>query len=225
MIRAIDILQTVSEAMVKPVNADLLLRVLSKIAEDRLGLTIGTEFRQKAQVVLHYSPVVSTLDIHVSTGDTFKDTKRLYDILKEKISRYGWYIEERSVELKRGLVTLYPNYDERITDIPAFLYHFADPSDVDEILRRGLIPTEGKASDWHDHSYPPRVFLTLEPELEKPGKAILKIDTRKLRSGTKFYKDHRWTLDSVWTPTHIPPEAITFEEETPEDDYDDWDDE
>ena len=38
---------------------------------------------------------------------------------------------------------------------------------------------------------------------------MLKIDTSKLRKGTKFYSDENFKPDGAWTYSHIPASAIS----------------
>jgi len=114
------------------------------------------------------------------------------------------------------------------------LYHMTDTANVAGIKKRGLIPSKAKAHLVKGRRYDPRVFLFSRkkaldgmlaqndavhaggaegfPTMTKTDQvSVIVIDPTQLRQGTKLYKDPEFALsggEAVWTPTHIPPEAI-----------------
>lgn len=112
-------------------------------------------------------------------------------------------------------------------NVPRFLYHFTDIRNVEKIEKNGLIP---KSSASGGFSYPNRVyFFTSMPSKESvlgiaedmihksiksvDDIAIVKIDTKKaVEYGKgrviKYYKDPNIMFGSVFTYSHIKPEAI-----------------
>jgi hypothetical protein len=141
-------------------------------------------------------------------------------------AKNGWFCRFTSLDN----IILSPNYGELVTSIPDKMYHVTLFSNLEKILSEGIKPTTGIRGD--TVSFLPRVHLfTSYPEdkifgviwktrrKEKKtleGKdprytAILEIDTSKLRPKTKFYKDELPDMsNSVWTYSHIPPEAVSY---------------
>jgi hypothetical protein len=89
------------------------------------------------------------------------------------------------------------------------LYHDTDNRNVKSILKKGLIPSR-KGYYW-DRFYGPSVFVSVFGETHlashvQSANIKLKIDTTKLKKGTKFFRDFYM---GWYTYSHIPPEAIS----------------
>lgn len=131
-------------------------------------------------------------------------------------------------------ITLNPSKPAQGKAFRKYLYHMTDTANLASIKKRGLIPSKAKAHLVKGRRYDPRVFLfskkssldsmlhqndavhagadVMFPAMTKTDNvSVLVIDPSKLRQGTKLYKDPEFALsggEAVWTPTHIPPEAI-----------------
>jgi len=148
----------------------------------------------------------------------------------DKSKDYGWYALQTSLRERDKYLTflIEPNYGELVESIPKYVYHTSNYYNRDKILKKGFIPQQqGKKS-----KHLPRVYVALT---EKAGtdfmsymslhgidpidayehgdynpQILFRIDTSKLRPGTKFYYDVEVpNKTAAWTYTHIPPEAIT----------------
>ena len=120
------------------------------------------------------------------------------------LQHYGWFIRNEYP----GEILLEPIYPKNKVRVPKYLYHSTRASNVEEILKNGLVPTTsiGKHS-WHVLEYPPRVFLSDAPRGITTGSVVLQIDTTAIR-GVVFHKDAEWDT-GFWTSSYIPPEAIS----------------
>ena len=140
--------------------------------------------------------------------------------------RRGWGVLYHGNDIAR----LTPLFGTPVHPCEQYLYHITQTGNVPRIKRRGLIPQNiwtGRdagpvPSKEAVRSYPRRVYLVgslrgaelLMPLLPKRN-AIFQVDCTKLRRGTKFYLDPETSspdasvrVMGVFTPTHIPPEAL-----------------
>jgi hypothetical protein len=143
------------------------------------------------------------------TEETIKERDYCVSRLSRTLSQvsflktYGWHIRQQS----RSTITLEPVRPDVTAKVPRYIYHSTTPSQLDDILKEGLIPIISVGSNsWHHFSYPPRIFFTTSPEMLKT--VLLRIDTHKLTNVT-FYSDSFWNLGTgIWTDSPIPPKAI-----------------
>ena len=145
--------------------------------------------------------------------------------------RLGWFVVTTNPQRYR--VILQARQGKKV-EVPPFLYHVTDASNVPSILRRGLIPRHrGEDADVGlgvtHRRYPDRVYLARDRRhLEKLIDAfvmrdagsgwqgetlhspyrVLRVDTSKTLPGTKFYEDPDYR-QGVYTHTNIPAAAIT----------------
>lgn len=154
---------------------------------------------------------------------------KVISLFDKLIYKVGWYVSAITYSALRVYLKLRPLYGE-IVSVKRYLYHFTTVWNKDSILRKGLIPRQGKRSYY---GYPPRVFLLTKYSKSDLGElrlavasygasaedyyygnvdiepiVVFKVDTTKLRKGTKFFKDPDH-LTSVWTSTHIPSTALS----------------
>ncbi len=130
--------------------------------------------------------------------------------------KYGYYLStsEKTADLLELLA--HANYDKEIK-VPRFVYHTTDIRNKNKILREGL-----KAFNHNKLTKDlPRIYVALTMKgLEFIAKsfstkwfktqALFRIDTTKLRRGTKWHEDMDYHTDGAWTYTNIPPKAIEY---------------
>ncbi len=161
-----------------------------------------------------------------------EETKRVVEFIKEYIKNRGWHVFSWSIT-GRGetlQVEILPEKTEQLKDVPDVLYHLTDTANIPSIKRKGLKP---RASFKQERSYSPRIYLfsdkeLLEQQVEQNIKAheedgiwhpkltktldmsIVTIDTKKLKKGTKFYRDPEFggVAGAYYTFTDIPKESI-----------------
>jgi hypothetical protein len=204
----------ISEARIPPVSCEVLKSFIEKLFHQYMDLSIS----DREHLYLYFEKNNETGIVFCFQGinqvsiSTRRKIKEFLIVLSSLVKRYGWFIND---DLNYWFaIRLFPNYTELVTNIPKLLYHATDPDNVDTIIKRGLIPKEG--SQWHSYHYPPRVFFfqlrkdrSLPPFVIK-SQVILQIDTTVLGRNVKFYCDTNVSWDSVWTYSHIPPEAISI---------------
>lgn len=173
-----------------------------------------------------------TVDGHY--GDV--DTEKFIDTLNTLFSNFGVYVNSYRQDYRGWNIALSPMRDKPVT-VPKYLYTFSPLQNKLSILRKGLIPKVSKRADF---SYPARIFLftkynksniaAMKIALQTYGEEaediyygrvnimpiiVFRVDTSKLPN--KFYVDGDSViggkLTAVWTPTHIPPTAISIKYE------------
>ena len=186
------------ESKIQPISPDVINRVATQWFNSIAGLS-------------------STIRVSIDRGLIYLDMKcskeefdRLVKLVRMRITNYGWF-PSRSVDYSKSRysIVLSPNYGDLIIP-PKFIYHSTKSSNIEKIMKRGIIPQSKEATEYH-WSYPPRIFFSLNPPdvYVYKGSSALKVDTSKLRQGTKFYQDPTHDYEnSIWTATHIPKEAI-----------------
>lgn len=148
----------------------------------------------------------------------------------EWLSRRGWYIFFSGLGDmgERLSVSALPKNNPFVTP-GDFMYHLTDLSSVESIKKRGLVPRGSQK-----RGFPPRVYLftnvdALNSQVEQnreawaetgfrwhptltktPDVAVVVLDPRAFRKGTKFEVDPEYLGDEgyVYTKSHIPPEAV-----------------
>lgn len=146
--------------------------------------------------------------------------------LKRYIRLFGWYIAtiQESSELNYSRyddnikysriysISIEPNYDTKIDNIPNILYHVTLETNLNSILKRGLIPKNKSKIAYH----PDRIYLTnylnsanyfkkyLEQTSNKSA-IILKIDTQGIE---KLYSDVNWKENGFYVVNNINKEFI-----------------
>ena len=156
-------------------------------------------------------------EVRLELNKSFNEQER--NNLRRILNSWGWVVSAAWEGMGGNYYfSLESYYGDLIENIPRFLYHITLNYKLKNILKKGLIPKEG--SGWHIRKYPNRVFFVRKEDLKDAlfdfdfmgvDKVILKIDTGKLRKGTKFYKD-KYYSKGLWTYTHIPSEAIEIYE-------------
>ena len=136
-----------------------------------------------------------------------------FNVITKIINSTGWHvgaIHDEGIEL-------FPDFTTKIIYVPRFLYHATKKSNIQSILKYGLIPSTSK--NFKQFMYPPRVFL-FRPEFKEISKEdklfklllpklALEIDTQLLDPGCTFYEDIAWDPTvALWTPNKISPRAI-----------------
>jgi len=138
---------------------------------------------------------------------------------------YGWPKNSIMLEFQ-------PFYGQQVK-VPRWLWHITDAKAAAAAVRGGLKPS-AKSKDRY---FPARIYLftakavaaemgdewkdAFDYETHKTqADHLLKIDTTKLRKGTKFFLDTEFRVrtgiwdhmvdKSVWTYTHIPARAVTL---------------
>ena len=109
-------------------------------------------------------------------------------------------------------ISIEPNYDTKIDNIPNILYHVTLETNLNSILKRGLIPKTKSKIAYH----PDRIYLTndlnsanyfkkyLEQTSNKSA-IILKIDTQGIE---KLYSDVNWKENGFYVVNNINKEFI-----------------
>ena len=151
----------------------------------------------------------------------------------------GRYEAEVGDGANATIIELEPNYGIPVTKVPKTIYHAAPTVKLKKIMKGGLKPMSGNrrvkyppriffgmdkvqvlhlsaqlSMDSHGASALMATFMamTAQGPMGKPKDyAILKIDTKKLKKGTKFYKDTDFPT-GIYTYTHIPAAAISVVE-------------
>lgn len=166
--------------------------------------------------------------VEKKSPNTFEDVKTW---LETQVSRRGWYISSTIAGRHTWKVLIEPNYGQRV-QVPQWLYHATSGDNIVSILKKGIQP---RATTRYVNQ-PPRVYLAtnlprakeiksllflnesmvgVDAESEWAGHipwaepyVILKISTKRLLKGTKFYKDSDFER-GVWTYSHIPAKALS----------------
>jgi hypothetical protein len=192
------------------------------------------------QEFVRYPPVFlsgSEVRFGMHLGDAYRELLVSKDELAlvvkfigEWLSRRGWYIFSSGLgdRGERLSVSALPKNNPFVTP-GDFMYHLTDLSSVEGIKKRGLLP---RGSD--ERGFSPRVYLFTNvdalnrqaeenreawaetgfrwnPTLTKtPEAAVIVLDPRAFRKGTKFEVDPEYLGDPgyVYTKSHIPPDAI-----------------
>lgn len=172
--------------------------------------------------------------------------------LMQTINNLGWFVATYETSNKRGKFDLssflkdMDDYDGAIrfnieqkydyelsrSKVGDKLYHITSPAAVDKILKIGLTPkTRSKMA-----THPDRIYLSnsisdltaiadqMDSFLRGNGTVILQIDTNKIPSKAKFYRDPDFSNDprddgGFYTYTNIPPNAISVYKQLSVDDY------
>ena len=147
--------------------------------------------------------------------------------LRKRITQMGWYevVDSTVSFLRRGEIhdrhiKLAPFHDETLDlSTVRYLYHIRSARSIERIRRKGLTPAVSRRGSIM--SYPPSIFVGLTDRdvfrvistmyggnpIPRTDLYMIKLDTTKLRPGTKFYKDSHFK-PGYYTPTPIPKEAI-----------------
>jgi hypothetical protein len=150
----------------------------------------------------------------------------VFDVFKNDLGRvasnYGWHIMMEEKDMwDTSLIYLARDTTEKFTDIPKFVYHVTDTKNVENIIKRGLLPSRPRKIGFEaKRNYEPRVYVCIDKfgasEMitnfrysfdDTDNWSVLTIDTSKLRPGTKFYHDDE-DGTAIWTRTQIPSSAI-----------------
>ena len=146
--------------------------------------------------------------------------------LKRYIRLFGWYIAtiQESSELNYSRyddnikysriysISIEPNYDTKIDNIPNILYHVTLETNLNSILKRGLIPKTKSKIAYH----PDRIYLTNDlnsvnyfkkylEQTSNKSPIILKIDTQGIE---KLYSDVNWKENGFYVVNNINKEFI-----------------
>ena len=146
----------------------------------------------------------------------FKDSNLFFNLrqnVEKKMVGWGWYLIS---EDDNKYLFFQPNYTVYVNNVPSVLYHVSSSNKIGSILNRGLLPRGGKT--WHSLIYPDRVYLltsrnSVEDVVDLMGLedyAVFRIDLDKINRNIKFYQDDYYK-EAVWTYSHIPASAITYE--------------
>lgn len=135
----------------------------------------------------------------------------------------GYYISGDASQGPQINILLHANYDMPMAT-GRFVYHVSSLHWMEDNLKNGLKPRSG---DKMTHDLP-RVYVALTVDdaigifdaffnweryskgVDPTSRIIYKIDTKKLRKGTKFYSDEDFKTQGAWTYTHIPAKALEF---------------
>jgi hypothetical protein len=200
----------------------------------------------ESHIVLSIKPDFLQLKNKFSGSNPGNDTNKkikFIEWLNNEAYKRGWFIsmdpsdknESGEKSLERGLwinITFQPNYTLRY-DLPRTpMYHITPFSNVERILKRGLVP---KAKKSENRTLPPKnyVFINKDsaeeiaenwkiswaindyygmPNSDRGAEdfIILEIDPNNLPKGIKFYKDPEFEnkYGAIWTYSTIPPGAI-----------------
>lgn len=199
------------------------------------GLSLDlSHFRSSGSAILGPKAHRGNLD----PDELSEEAAKLYSKLLKPL---GWFVSSGGWPT----ASFAPMKQKTIDAVPRYLYHFSWLQNKDKILRKGLIPASsndkrGYPKYGDEFRYPERVhvFSTYdlgnirelalmiqehdkgiawpEPGTQLAPIIVFKIDTHKLKPGTKFYPDHL-VKDGLWTYTHIPPQAlsISYEDKEP----------
>jgi hypothetical protein len=208
-------------SLIRRANIDRGQRAVAAIPQEKLQELLQTTWGVHGEILfeqnaLRFWPRQDELDM---------------DALDTWARRRGWGLVAR---YRNGAMLLAPLYGQQVPKPPwaTHYYHVADVQDVASILRRGLLP---RTRDDGSCRYPQRVYLADSLHMamvvreqalrnfaggrgmtKTPHVCVLEIDLSRLRRGTRFYRDPEFGfehspglwLGGLFTPTHIPPEAI-----------------
>ena len=138
------------------------------------------------------------------------------------LNKRGLYVTNSEITNSRIEVLIDSNYDNMIKT-PNIVYHVTPTKYIENILKKGLKPMSGNKLAINL----PKVYVAItrlganqiktifnQWELETlnshSDRTVLKIDTSKLRKGTKFYSDEDFAPEGAWTYSHIPASAISI---------------
>ena len=134
----------------------------------------------------------------------------------------GLYVSSADKDKWRLQLMVHANYDDPIK-VPKYVYHVATMNHIEDTLKNGLKVRSGNKLT-HDL---PRVYIALDKTGTKDiidafqnwdiynsrnqtDRIIFRIDTTKLRKGTKFFSDEDFKPLGAWTYTNIPAKAISL---------------
>ena len=236
----------------KSISDEEMKKAIERLQDDLRRKFPNVGFAVKSGTTIQPFTLRKTFAIHpkiVDTGNSWMFSLSLGDYYdKEKMpteeevaavvkyidhtymKRRGWYVSNHNVSGGKLVLEIMPEGANRLTDVPATVYHLTDTQNVPKISSQGLKP---KGSDDPDRKYTARVYVftsldlleeqikqnidahedsfSWHPKLTKTlDMSVVEIDTSKLRQGTKFYRDPEFSGNegAYYTYTHIPPEAI-----------------
>lgn len=163
---------------------------------------------------------LQVLGYYIAIMEDQQEYKPLNKQIEKDILKLGIHWEARKTSLFNLVIEA--KYDVEVEigpDFPKFLYHTTLNNKVPKILKIGLSPKSGEKLSLH----PGRVYLAGSIEtaaeladmmhrMDPPDKLriILKIQTSKLRSHTRFFMDPN-ANDAIYTYDNIPPDAISVD--------------
>lgn len=132
------------------------------------------------------------------------------------LNAIGWYAAYESYEMpddhiRRPVITIEPKYGKVSNNIPTILYHATESSNVDNIMKIGLVPKSKSRMSEH----PDRIYAAISREISMSFAthfiyglhfpAMLTIDTQKINN--KWYEDPNLE-GGLYTTTNISPVAL-----------------
>lgn len=153
----------------------------------------------------------------------------------EKLLKYsnnlGWFpslltvggktqkYDDKKVDLRSSFIRFEAKYDEKVENIPKYLYHITPEMYWYKIEHIGLVPKTRSKQSYH----PERIFLTkrqedaeeltskfYNKESQLPNKfSLLKIDTELIPDYFTLYQDPNYKSKGYYTLNNIPSKAIT----------------
>lgn len=193
------------------------------------GLTKTTNIGKSLNIIQNQYPNLEITKNKKNNTFTLKgiDQKGLQSILK-LTNNLGWFPSWVSSPFYIGKyfdgieinitskIRFEAKYDEKIENIPQYLYHISPSTNTPKIYQKGLAPKSRSKASYH----PERVYLLKDPDeaenladmfYQRTGETIwdlLRIDT-KLVPGDylRLYKDPNYD-NGYYTLNNIPPKAI-----------------
>ena len=142
---------------------------------------------------------------------------------REVLNPIGYQIVDQHIHsLGRKAVLNVTNLKARTKYVkkPRFLYHFTHSKQEGKILKKGLVPKDGPG-DFSYKMYKSRIYLIAQdpkqwgydildiiPFDSIKDVIIFRIDTRKFNRFNIFQDSEYRDNSAVWTPTHIPANAL-----------------
>ena len=127
----------------------------------------------------------------------------------------GKYFEDVEINITSNII-FEAKYDEKVENIPQFLYHISPAENTEKILQKGIAPKSRSKASYH----PERIYLLKNPDraedladmfYQKTGETLwglIKIDTTKIPGEyLKLYKDPNYD-NGYYTLNNIPPQSI-----------------
>lgn len=161
---------------------------------------------------------------------------QLAAVLSPVAAARGWFL----LTHERGQLTYTRNYDERVEELPPFLYHVTSAEAARAIVRRGFLRYHRSP---HNRRYQGRVYLMtserralglrdgfgmahIDPEgggYNGPAYVVITVARGRLPRGIKFYADPEFDraegVNAVYTYSDIPAAAVTEIEGMPADEW------